>query len=144
MEKQFVTFPIAVKLKELGFDKPCLGVFGLYSKEILISEASKGLCNADHELILAPLWQQVIDWLRENYGIDIYPEPTYSLTKYSFKVITVQGKSKRQEYWEGMGKVYNSFEKAREQAILKALELIKKDGMEVLVVKLWRNSYEKI
>ena len=67
----------------------------------------------------------IIDWFREKHKIDIYPEPTYSLTEYSFKVITVHGKSKKQEYWDGMGKTYNTYQEAREQAILKAIELIK-------------------
>ena len=67
----------------------------------------------------------VIDWFREKYNLDVYTEPTYSLIEYSFKIISVQGKSKRQEYWDDMAKTYKSYQEAREQAILKTIELCK-------------------
>lgn len=47
--------------------------------------------------------------------------------EYSFKVITVHGKSKKQEYWNGMGKTYNTYQEAREQAILKCIKLCRKN-----------------
>lgn len=129
MKEQFVTFEIALKLKELGFDEECFSAYtedgglmdiGNYSNYDKIGELDG---HSYYISCLSPLWQQVIDWLREEHKIDIYPEPTYSLTEYSFKVITVHGKSKKQEYWDGMEKTYNTYQEAREQAILKAIEL---------------------
>ena len=137
IKNQFATYEIALKLKELGFDEPCLGC---YYDDIVNKE--KGILHIEYidfkdSIIhteehsysiscLAPLWQQVIDWFREEHKLDIYPEPTYSLSEYSFKIVTVQGKSKRQEYWNGMVKTYESYQKAREQAILKCIELCQK------------------
>ena len=145
MKEQFVTYEIALKLKELGFNKPCLASYytddernyakdGTYDCRQKISssidfdpfkeEFDNFYINSNETYyVSAPLWQQCIDWFREKHKIDIYPEPTYSLTEYSFKVITVHGKSKKQEYWDGMGKTYNTYQEAREQAILKAIEL---------------------
>ena len=143
MEKEFVTHEIALALKELGFDEHCLAYYkpyyekGVITYPILYSfmqtfdeeletyKSSELDSDTWKDYLLAPLWQQVIDWFREKYEIDIYPEPTYSLTEYNFKIITIQGKSKRQEYFKEMNKTY-SFQEAREQAILKAIELIKK------------------
>ena len=122
MKEQFVTYKTSLKLKELGFDEECLGYYEIESNE-LVTHSWGRHPNKSSWTINAPFWQQVIDCLREKYKIDIYPEPTYSLTKYSFKVITVQGKSKKQEYWDGMGKTYNTYQEARERAILKAIEL---------------------
>ena len=124
MEEQFIPYEQALKLEELGFDEECLA----YQNNTLIiydnEEFSKNSQFVGNTVAI-PLWQQVIDWLREKHKINIYPEPTYSLTEYSFKVITVHGKSKKQEYWDGMGKTYNTYQEAREQAILKAIELCK-------------------
>lgn len=88
MEKQFVTYEIALKLKELGFDEPCLAYFesvydGLTQKHagrLVLGNKPEHL-QSYKQLIyifgqnnqLAPLWQQVIDWLREKHSILIYP-----------------------------------------------------------------------
>ncbi len=60
MKDQFVTYEIAVKLKELGFDKRCIAGYSV-EKSLRIGEVSfqseiDGFC-------LAPLWQQAIDWI---------------------------------------------------------------------------------
>ena len=130
MKNQFASYEIASKLKELDFDEECIAWYYLPANATNKNDYILALDSETPEnqivYIKAPLWQQVIDWFREKHKIDIYPEPTYSLTEYSFKVITVQGKSKRQEYWGSMSKVYKSYEKARENAVLKAIELISK------------------
>lgn len=131
MKKQFVTYEIALKLKELGFDEHTLGYFGK-DNNFRIAEDS---CNYGgiystcplirrNNFILAPLWQQVIDWLREKYDYNI----TYNVLKgfdgeivknYIFKGGDIQSNfkilSKRTDFYE-----------AREQAILKAIELCAK------------------
>jgi hypothetical protein len=58
MEKQFATYEIALKLKELKFDEPCLREW--YNGSLRIPEHNYGL---DHmNTVDAPLWQQVIEW----------------------------------------------------------------------------------
>ena len=70
MEKQFVTYEIAIKLKEIGFDK--ISRFGnetsLYNKDGKFTF----YCNygfmysgLNDRYIYAPLWQQVEEWLEE-------------------------------------------------------------------------------
>ena len=84
MEKQFVTYEIALKLKELGFDEPCLASYytddernyakdGTYDCRQKISssidfdpfkeEFDNFYINSNETYyVSAPLWQQVIDW----------------------------------------------------------------------------------
>ena len=132
MKKEFVTYEIALSLKELGFSEPCLGFF---DKELflfcLVDQKSdceintitykNGLNNiiADinyETIIIVPLWQQVIDWFREKHKIrvcnlvNIYIEATF-IIYHSTDVEVIDG---------------NDFYKTREQAILKAIELCKK------------------
>jgi len=68
MQKEFVTYEIALKLKELGFDE--ISRFGqetsLYTKERKHTfYANYGFMGSGLSggYIYAPLYQQVIDWL---------------------------------------------------------------------------------
>ena len=88
MKKQFVTYEIALAIKELDFDEECLFHYdngNIVSEDELLYHIRNGSslffnynCNGseidffnwDNEHIItvsAPLWQQVIDWLREKY-----------------------------------------------------------------------------
>lgn len=89
MEKQFVTFEIAKKLKEIGFKEPCLAYYPLYDFEddnknlykkgqlIFICQGytSYGrsydeikpniITNDEVNKASAPMWQQVFEWFRK-------------------------------------------------------------------------------
>lgn len=140
MKKQFVTFEIALKLKELGFDEPC---FGCWENNIefhipfvvgydLIAPDN---FNSKDNCVSAPLWQQVIDWFREIYCVFIeikvgdyfdtleesYP---YYATCKVFKNGEIDGTAlirDEQNNW-----IFYSYYEARKQAILKAIELCQK------------------
>ena len=103
MKEEFVTYEIALKLKELGFDEPCFGYFPPLKKELTIWYNSEITNNG--EFILAPLWQQVIDFIWEKYHILIN---TYQI-------------SHKDIIWQ----VIYEFYPTKEQAILKAIELCK-------------------
>ena len=62
MTEEFVPYDRALKLKQLGFDEPCLKSYG-----------DDGLLNQnDHSLYLsAPLFQQAFKWFRENYRLSV-------------------------------------------------------------------------
>lgn len=74
MEKLFVSYEIAKQLKDKGFDNvPCLAVYN-FKKEIeLDSRETQYYAQKGHkDGILAPLYQQVIDWLdTKNICFDI-------------------------------------------------------------------------
>ena len=59
MEKEFVPYELAVKLKALGFDEPCLMYYD-YSWRLVESGVYE--CKA-------PLFQQAFRWFREKYEI---------------------------------------------------------------------------
>ncbi len=158
MQKQFVTYEIATMLKELGFDEPCLyafceeggwnkykrererityilktdgSPFGTFfagknwNKEIIVNTKSKIQCSA-------PLWQQVIDWLREKHHLVLIVEtayyPTagkYDAAKYCYKILGIFLKSSSTIFRTVENKSPVNYEQAREAAILEALKLIK-------------------
>lgn len=75
MEKEFIPYELAVKLKELGFNEPSFGYWlapnDTFLKEDLILNLIEGKNNKENGCF-APLWQQAFDWVREQYGIKHY------------------------------------------------------------------------
>lgn len=134
MEKQFVTYEIALKLKELGFNDECLACYtphlgnGIFE---LISKGSSNEKSAFNERFVkanavngcsAPIWQQVIDWLREKQNICINIEPiTFDdEPTYIFEIINL----KNGMLLNDINSSFIDSSEALEQAILEALELI--------------------
>lgn len=81
MKKLFTTYSIASKLKELGFDEPCLMYYYISNENKLHSNVSTctiyGAMISDGDYIKekqikAPLWQQAITWLLKYFN-DKYP-----------------------------------------------------------------------
>lgn len=127
MNKEFVTFDIAKLLHKKGFNETCFGVYlinEVYTpKTVLqpgtlsvIGVAAKGYNHPD--CILAPLWQQVIDWLREtqDMNVDMYQADSGDYV-YSISHTGIQNTRLAQS-----GNY--PYPEAREKGILKAISLI--------------------
>jgi len=128
MENQFVSFDIALELKELGFDEPCFATFEQHknnkltfcSPEIieLLGGYTKSVYNkGNYPCVLAPLYQQVLDWFREKHNIHIWIIPN-SLNDYSY------------HYFKDGGYTFTkngfiSYKEALNEVIKEALKLIK-------------------
>ena len=156
MEKQFVTYEIALKLKELGFNEKCLASYYTddernYDKGDIYDCRRKLSSSIDFDpfkeefdnfyinsnetyYVSAPLWQQVIDWLRNEHDIVIeivrqkYFD-TYA-NSYAYEVVCKVYKNKELEGSVVIrdnknNHIFYSYEEARERAILKAIELCK-------------------
>ena len=82
MEKEFIPYEQALKLKELGFDNPCFATYEKLNDDILIQDATRPFVNTNSflspledqegyvEQCTAPLYQQVFRWFRENHNLD--------------------------------------------------------------------------
>lgn len=81
MKDQFVTYEIAKRLKELGFNEECITIFG-NNKEIVFEDDNQWLYAKNNETMsetenpTAPLWQQAIKFIYEESGewIDYNPD----------------------------------------------------------------------
>lgn len=140
MEKEFVTYEIALALKELGFNCKCIGMYG--PKFSLLGVGmnwnTKNLNDINEEYCSAPLWQQAIDWLREEHNIYLtiynpllynsyYPDSKYGfdceiefLTKNDNVASTLISNND-----SGFETCYD----AREKGVLKAIEIIKENKL---------------
>ena len=140
MEEQFVTKEIAKRLKEKGFDEPCYAYFRKEDDALIM--ISSGIAGVKYSYItddplLAPLWQQVIDWFRVKHNIRIFENtPLCACSSLSFnedfkfEVVKISGNGgwANSVYGSGgLGSSYRTFptyKEAREVAIKKALTLI--------------------
>lgn len=119
MEKHFVTYEIALKLKELGFGEDCLACF-MKNGELYYGHMNIHYCN-NMNRTLSPLWQQAIDWFRKKHNINITIPTDYDgsfiITFYDMN----EPKKVNKSYYQ-----FNDYDLAREQSILKSIELCKK------------------
>jgi hypothetical protein len=68
MNKEFVSYEIALKLKELGFKEQCFSFYDI-EKKIYASEGYYKIgYNVLNEEVIAPLYQQVFRWFREQFN----------------------------------------------------------------------------
>lgn len=82
MEKEFVTYELALKLKELGYsqitienqNRNILAYF--YDGMFILNGRSRHRTSFDENLaVSAPLWQQAFDWFREKHDFDLCWKP---------------------------------------------------------------------
>ena len=125
MNKQFVPYSIALALKELGFNEECFGWYYLNNPDYIEYERCK-LKDCTDIHIPAPLWQQVLDWLRTEHGINILIPPcnenhniVYMYTLYEPDWTNVTD-----------GIFYPFYEEAREAAMLEAIKIVKGERNE--------------
>ena len=123
MEKEFVPYELAVKLKELGFDEECFGAYhhannlDLWSGDYDYSYAVK-----------APLWQQAFDWFRDIKGLPVSIGLTIDNKGYTF-LITNLGKIPKVDHLTFPDKLdYGTYEQARQACLVKLIELITKQN----------------
>lgn len=113
MKKEFIPYEIALALKELGFDEPCL--MYIDDEEDLINDDTAEWIGA----IKAPLYQQAFRWFRKKYQLH---STITSISQESWQWhITKPG--------ESLGKLYDedfyTYEEAELECIKKLIEIVK-------------------
>ena len=113
MEKEFVTYEIALALKELGFDEPCLAYFE--DKELM-----HGMLNnlGKRRYLVSPLWHQAFRWFRVKHNLDswIY---CHNKSKVYFAIIL---KDKR---FVSYNEKFDTYEEAESACLNKLIEIVK-------------------
>jgi hypothetical protein len=120
MEKEFVPYELALKMKQLGFDEPC---FRYYQNGFLMNDnpylvpKNSHLLNSEKECS-TPLYQQAFRWFRENY--DLLGIPTHS----RYTIISNK--------WVGQPLYgnYNSYEEAELGCLEKLIEIVEQEKEE--------------
>jgi hypothetical protein len=66
IESNFVPYQIALDMKSIGFDEPCLGWWFTDEKMLIIEKSTK---STSENIVQAPLYQQAFKWFREKYDL---------------------------------------------------------------------------
>jgi hypothetical protein len=105
MEKEFLPYDRALKLKQLGFDESCFG-FYYDDGELKIKEGNYSRLG----YLNAPTFSQAFRWFREEYDLHYLRPTKYSETK-----------------WWGIGgntKVCDSYEEAELACLDKLIDIV--------------------
>ena len=156
MQEQFVTYEIALALKKLSFDEKCFAFYQAkyetdpITRRDLITypklsafhqtylDEIEGFRYSELDLdiycddLLAPLWQQVIDWFLKKKHL--YIDITFKEVKgpkieginsvyFDIEIYSIFGGDAWKKY--RFSEISDDYYYAREQAILKAIELCK-------------------
>lgn len=134
MEKQFCTYEIAFKLKQLGFNEDCFGYYAEQScgtPSLCIYQQENDSCHAEfnsQKQTEAPLWQQVIDWFREKFYMELSIQFDDNSNKYYYFLHTNIREccsNRICSLSNSTNRIFNTYLDVREAVILKALELTK-------------------
>jgi hypothetical protein len=118
-QKLFVPHNIAKAFQQKGFDEPCLAQ---YAREEFIYPLMFDKNDDPVNVIPAPLYQQVVDWLRvkQNIHVAVSATPIYG-NQYGTKVMRIRGSLA--SGWQPLQG--NTYYEAFNKALTDALELIK-------------------
>ncbi len=132
IQDNFVSYEIALLLKEKGFDEECLAAYIPKSKGIFILQGCGALyfdvdglhinSGFHHSEVAVPLYQQVVDWFRDKHKILI------GVRSMAFGYYGVHDNTIEPETWDKDKRwdspTFKDYYQALNQAITEALKLI--------------------
>jgi len=107
MKSEFVPYKLALRMKQLGFDEPCM--------------ASRDMGN-NHGLIQVPTWQSAFRWFREKY--DKYGVVNIDLSNNLEDKIFVYMIEDKLGYIIDRSEEYNTYEEAELSCLEKLIIIV--------------------
>ena len=117
MNKEFVTYEIALELKQLGFDEPCLAGYSASTEKL--EYYSRPLVTKDSFTVDAPTFSQAFRWFREKHNlfgqVNIHTYFIYNISNGYFKMV--------KEY----DKLFETYEETELACLKKLIEIVKEN-----------------
>ena len=116
MQKEFVPYELAVKLKALGFDEECLSYY--FNKQL-----SFGSKTAYGEVVEAPLYQQAFRWFREKYELfhsTNYQDDNSGPGSFDYEILDKRGKHQQDDD----APEFDTYEEAELACLTKLIEIV--------------------
>lgn len=117
MNKQFIPYESALKLKDLGFDEDCLGFHSLLEDNILTLTKHK-ISDDYHDAIL---WQQAFEYFIRVGFLSMININYQNLWWFEIYNLRVKGNKEiipEDEYW------FKTYEEARQACLEKLIEIV--------------------
>ena len=125
MEKEFITYELALRLKALGFDEPCLTC---YDKLEMIASHGKNVFdyknyNTSGYMVSRPTFSQAFRWFREKHNIDGLLHKTAEGSYYFWITECEYENYNHYKYYNQMV-YFNTYEEAELACLQKLIEII--------------------
>jgi len=140
MEKEFVPYELALRMKGLGFDEVCLGHYQdrdettlhgavATSKNVYFSigETNKGFIVRNSPIsncVLAPTFSQAFRWFREKHGLYGIPEERALLNNFSYQVKSNKEGAITFIVYGGYPLNFKSYDEAETACLEKLIEIV--------------------
>jgi hypothetical protein len=139
MNREFIPYQIALDMKSIGFDEPCLANYnngGILQPVMLIEKQNTNNHFASggyfKEVCTAPTFSQCFRWFREKYGIQATIEPTKDQHRFELGFNYWIWDTKTGEEWFTEPKdrpsgdyVFDNYEEAELACLIKLIEIVK-------------------
>ena len=131
MEKEFLPYELALRLKALGFNEPCFGVYLIQSKElVLVGSTDRIKPKSQH--FNAPTWQQAFRWFREKYKLSCSIELTDNSKHYYYDFTISDSKNRDyndEDCFDSCKRIYDdgkfgTYEEAELECLKKLIEIV--------------------
>ena len=131
MEKQFLTYELAVELKKLGFGESCFGYYTV--DEVLNFDSLKMFKGSDLTTLssqsdwttLAPLWQQAFRFFREKYGLHYIICKNIQMDGYGYREVILIPYMEENE-----NTIFKTYEEAEIECLVKLIEIAKEQNVK--------------
>ena len=142
MEREFVSYEVALELKDLGFDEPCFAFYGLSRDDYktirlsIFQNLKTDYLPDIHHLDVtcdAPLYQQAFRFFREQLLLDscIIPywfiDGEYKVKKYTY---SIEPSNRFDEYFDCDSDEYDTYEDVEIECLKKLIEITKEQNVK--------------
>lgn len=133
MEKEFINYEEALALKELGFNKPCLGYYTGDTMHFVLRSLILRINELESYVVTAPLYQQTFRWFREKYNLDGSITIDVWNTKKAYWRITggienIIFVNNSNELYDWESGYFNTYEETELDCLKKLIEIVKNDN----------------
>lgn len=120
MKDQFIPYHLALKLKQFGFNQPCIGYYNEETEELFPYQTT--IPTNGHKCA-APLWQQAFDWFRiEHKLLSSISQPFNQ--EYCFEIKNLKDEKKEGELSSMQSKVFTLYSDAKYQCLERLIQEI--------------------
>jgi hypothetical protein len=126
MEKEFVPYELALRMKALNFDEPCLAGYSTSSGNL--EHYSRPLVTKDSFTVDAPTWQSAFRWFREKHGLSEWVDESFggSLRRGVISIKSEVGL----KYHPTTTKFFDTYEEAELDCLTNLIEIVEQNKSE--------------
>jgi len=118
MEKEFVPYELAVKLKELGFDEPCFAYYNYYIKGVPLNMYGSDYNGTGQP---APTWNSAFRWFRDKYNLHSFIDCKWKNLGWEFQLVDLS----KMETISSIDRYnYKTYEEAELDCLKKLIEIV--------------------